>query len=72
MSSRNFKNLSRAFNRGHIAVIPNGKGGVSLFRKVKSDKVGAGDHRRWPKELNLFHGDQSVPARVKPQKWAPY
>lgn len=65
MSSRNFRNLNRSARRGHIKAVPNGiAGGVSFFRTVKSGVVGAGDHRRWPKDMHLFD-------LARRQKWAP-
>jgi hypothetical protein len=56
----NFKNLKRAIQRGHIMHKENSiHGGISLFRRVKSDKVGAGNHSRWVKGFPAFG----------PQKW---
>lgn len=58
----NFRSLKRAVERGHIQVKENGIfGGISFFRRVKSDKVGAGTHTRWVKGF--------LP--IGPQKWAP-
>ena len=71
MSSTNFRNINRAFRRGHIVLIPNGRQGTSIFRRVKSYTVGGGDHTRWPKELQLFYMDGAMrsDARSIPQKW---
>jgi hypothetical protein len=73
MSSRNFRNINRAFKRGHIVLIPNGQRGTSIFRRVKSYKVGGGEHTRWPKDLQLFYNDGALrkDTRSIPQKWAP-
>jgi hypothetical protein len=70
MSSRNFRNLNRAFNRGHITVYVDQGGRVSMHRKVKSDKVGAGNHSRWVKNMNQQYADGQLKASQVPQKWA--
>lgn len=77
MSSRNFRNFNRAFNRafnrGHITVYVDQGGRVSMHRKVKSDKVGAGSHTRWVKDMQFHYrdGKLSGDAAAVPQKWAP-
>lgn len=70
MSSTNFKNINRAFKRGHIVLIPNGRQGTSIFRRVKSQSTFEG---RWPKDLQIFYNDGALrkDARSIPQKWAP-
>lgn len=74
MSSRNFRNFNRAFNRGHITVVPQGAfGNMVMLRKVKSNKVGAGSHIRWVKDMQFHYRDgkhANLPWNV-PQKWAP-
>jgi hypothetical protein len=44
----NFKSLGRAARRGHVAERTTAWGQVLLFRKIKSDKVGASSeqHKR--------------------------
>lgn len=74
MSSRNFRNFNRAFARGHITVVPQGAfGNMVMLRKVKSDKVGAGSHTRWVKDMQIHYrdGKLSGDAAAVPQKWAP-
>lgn len=72
MSARNFRNLSRAFLRGHITVVSDAAGRVTMHRKVKSDKVGAGGHSRWVKNIHHHHegGQLSEQLHKVPQKWA--
>lgn len=72
MSSRNFRNLNRAFMRGHITVVSDQGGRVSMHRKVKSDKRGAGSHDRWVKNIHFHYRDgknSGYPENI-PQKWA--
>lgn len=72
MSSTSFRNINRAFRRGHITLIPNAAGfGTSIFRRTKSHKVGAGSHNPWPKDMHLFYRDGAYlrATREMPQKW---
>jgi hypothetical protein len=48
---KQFKNLKRAANRGHI-LAHNGNHGLELFIRVKSNKFGCGDHSRWFKGIS--------------------
>jgi hypothetical protein len=41
MSSRNFRNLNRAYNRGHITPVEDQQGRVTLYRRTKSVLGGA-------------------------------
>jgi hypothetical protein len=48
---KQFKNLNRAAERGHV-VVHFGTLGLELFRRVKSDKQGKGHHSRWFKGVS--------------------
>lgn len=41
---KQFKNLKRAIRRGHLLPITGEIFGTKLYRRVKSDKLGAGRH----------------------------
>ena len=56
----NFRNIGRAFKRGHLQVKDKGIAGqLTIYRRVKSDKLGAGDYTRWVKGF----------MKLGPQKW---
>lgn len=51
----NFRNITRAAKRGHLqAKEVNLIGEPRIYRRVKSDKVGAGTHTRWVKGFLKF------------------
>ena len=53
----NFRNINRAARRGHLQVKEvNMIGEPRIYRRVKSNKVGAGTHTRWVKGFNPIFG----------------
>jgi hypothetical protein len=53
MSARNFRNINRAFKRGHITVIKDQVGRTTLYRRAKSSGGG------WVKDMHIQYAGGS-------------